>query len=42
MVAGKFRSISKAVRKKVDRPLLQTTDPQQTLKALIKKRYLYI
>ena len=39
MVACKFRSISKAVRKRSDRPLLQTADPERTLKALIKKRY---
>ena len=39
MVACKFRSLAKRLEKRSDRPLLQTADPQQTLKALIKKRY---
>ena len=34
-----FEVLAKRLEKRSDRPLLQTTDPQQTLKALIKKRY---
>ena len=34
-----FEVLVKRLEKRSDRPLLQTTDPQQTLKALIKKRY---
>ena len=36
---GKFEVLAKRLAKRHDRPLLQTHDPQQTLKALIKKRY---
>ena len=34
-----FEVLAKRLEKRSDRPLLQTADPQQTLKALIKKRY---
>ena len=34
-----FEVLAKRLEKRFDRPLLQTADPQQTLKALIKKRY---
>ena len=34
-----FEVLAKRLEKRSGRPLLQTTDPQQTLKALIKKRY---
>lgn len=34
-----FEVLARRLEKRSDRPLLQTTDPQQTLKALIKKRY---
>ena len=34
-----FEVLAKRLEKRYDRPLLQTADPQQTLKALIKKRY---
>ena len=34
-----FEVLAKRLEKRPDRPLLQTADPQQTLKALIKKRY---
>ena len=34
-----FEILAKRLEKRSDRPLLQTADPQQTLKALIKKRY---
>ena len=34
-----FEVLAKRLAKRYDRPLLQTHDPQQTLKALIKKRY---
>ena len=34
-----FEVLEKRLEKRSDRPLLQTADPQQTLKALIKKRY---
>ena len=34
-----FEVLAKRLAKRYDRPLLQTADPQQTLKALIKKRY---
>ena len=34
-----FEVLAKRLAKRHDRPLLQTHDPQQTLKALIKKRY---
>ena len=34
-----FEVLTKRLEKRSDRPLLQTVDPQQTLKALIKKRY---
>ncbi|MDC3079698.1 shikimate kinase [Rhodospirillaceae bacterium] len=34
-----FEVLTKRLEKRSDRPLLQTADPQQTLKALIKKRY---
>ena len=34
-----FEVLAKRLEKRSDRPLLQTADPQQTLKALIKKRF---
>ena len=34
-----FEVLAKRLEKRFDRPLLQTADPQQTLKALIKNRY---
>ena len=34
-----FEVLAERLEKRSDRPLLQTADPQQTLKALIKKRY---
>ena len=34
-----FEVLAKRLEKRFDRPLLQTADPQRTLKALIKKRY---
>ena len=34
-----FEVLAKRLEKRSDRPLLQTADPQQALKALIKKRY---
>ena len=34
-----FEVLAKRLEKRFDRPLLQTADPQQTLKTLIKKRY---
>ena len=34
-----FEVLAKRLEKRSDRPLLQTADPQQTLKALMKKRY---
>ena len=34
-----FEVLAKRLEKRSNRPLLQTADPQQTLKALIKKRY---
>ena len=34
-----FEVLTKRLEKRSDRPLLQTVDPQQTLKALIKKSY---
>ena len=34
-----FEVLAERLEKRSDRPLLQTHDPQQTLKALIKKRY---
>ena len=34
-----FEVLAKRLAKRHDRPLLQTHDPQQTLKTLIKKRY---
>ena len=34
-----FEVLAKRLEKRSDRPLLQTADPQRTLKALIKKRY---
>ena len=34
-----FEVLAKRLEKRSGRPLLQTADPQQTLKALIKKRY---
>ena len=34
-----FEVLAKRLEKRSDRPLLQTADPEQTLKALIKKRY---
>ena len=34
-----FEVLAKRLEKRFDRPLLQTADPQQTLKALIEKRY---
>ena len=34
-----FEVLTKRLEKRSDRPLLQTVDPQQTLKTLIKKRY---
>ena len=34
-----FEVLTKRLEKRSDRPLLQTADPQQTLKALINKRY---
>ena len=34
-----FEVLTKRLEKRSDRPLLQTVDPQQTLKALIKRRY---
>ena len=34
-----FEVLAKRLEKRSDRPLLQTADPLQTLKALIKKRY---
>ena len=34
-----FEVLAKRLEKRSDRPLLQTADPQQTLKALIEKRY---
>ena len=34
-----FEVLAKRLEKRFDRPLLQTADPERTLKALIKKRY---
>ena len=34
-----FEVLAKRLEKRSDRPLLQTADPERTLKALIKKRY---
>ena len=34
-----FEVLAKRLEKRSDRPLLQTVDPQQTLRALINKRY---
>ena len=34
-----FKVLAKRLEKRSDRPLLQTVDPQQTLRALIDKRY---
>ena len=34
-----FEVLAKRLARRYDRPLLQTADPQQTFKALIKKRY---
>ena len=34
-----FEVLAKRLEKRSDRPLLQTDDPERTLKALIKKRY---